>query len=164
MVMPGSCTWLLVHSGILVVLFRKSFSFLRMRLLQSASLKARCTSIFHPHWSKHCAANKASPALCPFPAKTMHRPGFAKNFVTARATPAPALFISASTCTPRANAASSAARISAEVKIDTSNQPSRSAAPARASEPAGFDELFFFRALLLCERFDLRCEDFATLV
>jgi hypothetical protein len=32
-----------------------------MRSLQSASLKARRTSIFHPRCSKHCAANKASP-------------------------------------------------------------------------------------------------------
>ena len=94
----------------------------------------------------------------------MHRPGFAKNFVTACATPAPALFISASTCTPRPNAASSAARICAEVNIGRSNQPSRSADEARASESAGFEELFFLRALFLCERFERRRSDFATLV
>ena len=143
---------------------RRSASFLRISSLQSASLKASRTSIFHPHRCRHCAATKASPALCPFPAKTMHRPGLTKNFVTACATPAPALFISASTCTPLANAASSAARICAEVKIGKSNQPSRSDEPVRASESAGFDELFFLRALFLCERFERRRSDFATLV
>src|ERR1041385_7770102 len=60
---------------------RRSPSFLRINSLQSTSLKASRTSIFHPHRCRHCAANKASPALCPFPAKTMHRPGFLeKNF------------------------------------------------------------------------------------
>src|SRR6516225_6484809 len=162
--MPPSCSWLLLHSGILVVLFRKSFSFLRMRLPQSASLKARRTSIFHPRCSKHCAANKASPALCPFPANTMHRPGFWKNLVTARATPAPASFISASTWTPLANAASSAARICADVKIGRSNPPSRSDDFALASEPDPFEELFFFRALFLCDRFDRLFLELVTFV
>src|SRR5215471_15957653 len=143
---------------------RRSPSFLRVSSLQSTSLKASRTSIFHPHRCKHCAANNASPALCPFPAKTMHRPGLAKNFLTVCATPAPALFISASTCTPLANAASSAARICAEVKIGRSNQPSRSDEPLRASESAGFEELFFLRALFLWERLEWRRSDFATLV
>src|SRR5436190_5370634 len=95
----------------------------------------------------------------------MHRPGLAKNFVTACATPAPALFISASTWTPVANAASSAARICAEVKIGTSNQPSRSDDATRASISAGFEEVFFFRRLLfLAERFERLFFDPVTLV
>src|SRR5262245_19232911 len=135
-----------------------------MRSLQSVSLKASRTSIFHPRCSKHCAANKASPALCPFPANTMHRPGFRKNFVTAWATPAPALFISASTWTPLANAASSAARICAEVKIGRFNQTSRSGDAERASEVDFFEELFFFRVLFLAERLDRLFLDLVTLV
>src|SRR5262249_17304596 len=94
----------------------------------------------------------------------MHRPDFGKNFVTACATPAPALFIRASTCTPLANASSSAARICGEVKIGRSNQPSRSAEAARASMSAGFDEVFFRRVLFLCERFDRLFLELATLV
>ncbi len=149
-----SCSVPSAQSGALVAVLRNSPSFLRISSVQSASLKARRTSIFHPCFAKHCAANNASPALCPLPANTMQRPGFWKNFVTARATPAPALFISVSTRTPRAKAASSAARICADVKTGRSNQPSRFFAASRASEPDRFDELFFFRALLLCERFE----------
>ena len=99
---------------------RKLSSFLRISSLQSSCLKASRTSIFHPRCRNTSAATSASPALWPFPANTMHLPGFAKNFVTARATPAPAWSMSASTCTPLANAASSAARICAEVKIGRS--------------------------------------------
>src|ERR1043166_2542059 len=47
----------------------------------------------------------------------MHIPGSGKNLRTARATPAPALSISASTSTPRANAAFSVSRICAELRI-----------------------------------------------
>src|ERR1041385_3218660 len=47
----------------------------------------------------------------------MHVPGSGKNLRTARATPAPALSISASTSTPRANAAFSVSRICAELRI-----------------------------------------------
>src|SRR5437879_8571292 len=54
----------------------------------------------------------------------MHVPGCGKNSCTARATPAPAWSISASTWTPRAKAASSASRICAELKIGESNQSS----------------------------------------
>ena len=96
---------------------RRFSSFLRMSSLQSLSLNASRTSIFHPRRRKHCAATRASPALWPFPANTMHFPGFGKNLLTACETPAPALSISASTSTPRAKAAPSAARICAEVKI-----------------------------------------------
>src|SRR6266550_220959 len=73
--------------------------------------------MFHPSRRKRSAATSASPALLPFPANTMHLPGLRKNRVIACATPVPALSISASTSTPRAKAASSAARICAEVKI-----------------------------------------------
>jgi hypothetical protein len=64
------------------------------------------------------------------------------------------LSISASTCTPLANAACSAARICAEVKIGESNQASRSDNAERASELDRFEELFFFRLLFLAERFE----------
>jgi hypothetical protein len=64
------------------------------------------------------------------------------------------LFISASTWTSLANAASSAARICAEVKIGRSNQASRSDGAVYASELDRFEELFFFRVLFLAERFD----------
>src|SRR5262249_60288875 len=141
----------------------RSASFLRIRSLQSASLKARRTSISHPHRSKHCAANKASPALCPLPANTMHEPGFWKNFVTACATPAPALFISASTCTPLANAASSAARIRVDVKIGESNQASQFDDSMRTSEVDRLEELFFFRVLFLADRLDRLFLDLVTL-
>jgi hypothetical protein len=103
---------------------RRLSSFLRISWLQSPSLKARRISIFQPRRRKNCAATSASPALWPFPANTMHFPGLWKNFATVRATPVPALSISASTSTPRANAASSEARISADVKIGRFNYPS----------------------------------------
>src|SRR5205814_10524630 len=61
------------------------------------------TSIFHPRRRKRSAATRASPALLPFPANTMHLPGLGKNFVTVCATPAPASSMSASTCTPLAD-------------------------------------------------------------
>src|SRR5437764_3183345 len=54
----------------------------------------------------------------------MQLPGRGKNCRTARAIPAPAWSISASTSMPRAKAASSAARISAELTIGESNQSS----------------------------------------
>jgi hypothetical protein len=54
----------------------------------------------------------------------MHRPACGKNFWTVRATPAPASSIKASTSIPRAKAASSASRISAELTIGEINQPS----------------------------------------
>src|SRR5207247_4668909 len=127
-----------------VVLRRKLSSFLRMRPLQSLSLKARLTSIFHPLRRKHCAATRASPALCPFPAKTMHVPGFGKNLRTARATPAPALSIKASTSTPRAKAAFSASRICAEVRIGDSIQTSSSFGFALDLDAIDFDAFFFF--------------------
>src|SRR5438552_14133535 len=63
----------------------------------------------------------------------MQLPGRGKNCWTARAIPAPARSISASTSIPRAKAASSAARISAELTIGESNQSSD----------------FFFRAFFL---------------
>jgi hypothetical protein len=74
------------------------------------------------------------------------------------------LFISASTCTPLAKAASSAARICAEVKIGRSNQVSRYDDSTRASELDRFEELFFFRVLFLAERFERLFVDLATLV
>src|SRR6266496_3963579 len=95
----------------------------------------------------------------------MQAPGYGKNLVTARATPAPALSINASTSTPLAKAASSAARICAEVKIGEFNQPSRSFWVALASESIDFDDFFFFEDLLFellllerleCERSELR--------
>src|SRR5262249_5422621 len=98
------------------------------------------------------------------PANTMHLPGLRKNLVTACATPAPALSINASTSTPRAKAVSSAPRICAEVNTGRFNYPSCFFDDVFASEPAGFDELFFRRALRLCERLDLRPLDLATLV
>src|SRR6266705_788527 len=93
----------------------------------------------------------------------MHFPGCGKNLAIARATPAPAWSINASTSTPRAKAASSASRICAEVKIGESNQPSRSFEVAFASDPAAFDELFFLEDLL-CERFDRERLEFCILV
>jgi hypothetical protein len=51
----------------------------------------------------------------------MQRPGAGKNFETVRAIPAAASSIKASAVTPRANAASSMARISAEVTTGDSN-------------------------------------------
>src|SRR4029434_2140320 len=119
--------------------------------------------MFHPSRRKRSAATSASPALLPFPANTMHLPGLRKNLVTACATPAPALSISASTSTPRAKAASSAARICVEVRTGRFNYPSRSFEPAFASDPPDLDELFFRRALFLCERLDRPLFDFATL-
>jgi hypothetical protein len=74
------------------------------------------------------------------------------------------LFISASTCTPLANAACSAARICAEVKIGRSNQASQFDDAARASELDRFEELFFFRVLFLAERFDRLFLELLTLV
>jgi hypothetical protein len=74
------------------------------------------------------------------------------------------LFISASTWTPLANAASSAARICAEDKIGKSNQPSRPDDAACASELDRFEELFFFRLLFFAERFDRLFLDLVTLV
>src|SRR5436189_803110 len=78
----------------------------------------------------------------------MQAPGYGKNLVIARATPAPALSINASTSTPLAKAASSAARICAEVKIGEFNQPSRFFEVALASESIDFDDFFFFEDLL----------------
>src|SRR5215471_2049573 len=73
--------------------------------------------------------------------------------------------ISASTSTPLANAASSAARICAEVKTGRSNQPSRFDETTSASMSAGFDEVFFFfRVLFLADRFDRLFLELLTLV
>src|SRR6266699_5364564 len=78
----------------------------------------------------------------------MHFPGCGKNLAIARATPAPAWSINASTSTPRAKAASSASRIWAELKIGESNQPSRSFEIVLASGSIDFDDFFFFEALV----------------
>ena len=82
----------------------------------------------------------------------MHFPGCGKNLAIARATPAPAWSINASTSTPPAKAASSASRICAEVKIGESNQPSRSFEVALASDSVGCEDFFFFEDLV----FELR--------
>src|ERR1700730_10445152 len=79
-------------------------------------------SIFQPLFFKCRAATSASPPLWPLPTNTRHFPGHGKNCRTTRATLAPACSISFSTSTPRAKAASSAARICAEVKMGESNQ------------------------------------------
>src|SRR5205814_6160279 len=146
--MPASLFTSSVQSGILGAVSRKASSFFRISSLQSLSLNASRTSIFHPRRRKQCAATSASPALCPLPAKRMQVPGFGKNLVTTRATPAPALSINASTSTPRANAAFSASRICAEVKIGEFTQPSCFRAVALASESSVFDDFFFFEDLL----------------
>src|SRR5438128_5792587 len=51
-----------------------------------------------------------------------------------------------------------------KTKSASPNQASGSVEAERASEPVDFDELFFLRALFLCERFDLRCSELATFV
>src|SRR6476646_2649112 len=78
-------------------------------------------SISHPIWVRQRAATRASPALCPFPAKTKHFPACGKNLAIARAIPAPACSSNASAEMPRAKAASSAARICAGVTIGECN-------------------------------------------
>jgi hypothetical protein len=63
-----------------------------------------------------------------------------------------------------ANAASSAARICAEVKIGRSNHASQFDDDAYASELDRFEELFFFRVLFLDECFDRLFLELLTLV
>jgi len=98
-----------------------SFSFLLVRGLRSFSPKTRRVSICQPHCASQRAATKASPALCPLPANTMHLPGRGKNLTTARAMPSPACSINASAVIPRAKAASSAVRICAGVMMGECN-------------------------------------------
>ena len=93
----------------------------------------------------------------------MQAPASGKNLLIARATPAPALSINASTSTPLAKAASSASRICAEVKIGEFNQPFRSSGVTLASESIDFDDFFFFEDLLF-ELFFLDRELAFTLV